>query len=244
LPDTDSPRATDQPEAASTSSTPPAESQSDEDRVASLGERILTELDAGRTNNTLTRWLAHHTAALIDGADQAVTAGASDAATRVGEARAAVLELWEHRSSWPDGWPPPRAAEIVRLLNDLPALDEEHWRTGTVLDRLQRLHYQILGAMVDLTTGGGEPLEQGWLANFGDRLTADEVTLLTRAAETDNRIDGLIGWFARLVEDGTDEAGDTPSHPLTKLADTYRQTVLDCLQRATSQEVTDDESAE
>jgi hypothetical protein len=56
------------PAVASTSSTPTDPSPPAEP-VAALGERILAEFGDEHTNNTLTRWLAHHTAALLEAAD-------------------------------------------------------------------------------------------------------------------------------------------------------------------------------
>lgn len=244
--DTDAPQdqtTTDRREAASTSSTPPAESLSGNDPVVRLGEQILAELGDDRTNDTLTRWLVHHTAELIHAADQAAALGKPDAATRAADARAAILQLWEHRSAWPQGWPPPRAAEITRILDDLPTLDESYWYSRTVPARLHELHYRVVAAMVDLATAGYESVEEGWLAQFGSQLTQEEVALLTRASSLNERLGELFEWWDRLeAAEGDDDNDDrVPLHPLAKLADAYRQTVLQCLQRAEHEDATSGE---
>jgi hypothetical protein len=209
-----------------------------------LGERILAELGGSRTNDTLTRWLAHHTARLVQAADRAREAGDPDADARDEDARAAILQLWQARSAWPSGWPPPRAAEIARMLDALPDLDDPGWYDSTVLAQLHDLHHQVLAVLVDLATkGGGADIEQGWLDAFGDRLTADEAMLLRRAATRPRRLNGLLRWWARHTALKSDpdpndrDADNAPSaaaaHPLIELADTYRNTILGLLHRTT-----------
>jgi len=255
---TQAPTATGLPAAASTSSTPSDPSRP-ADLVAALGERILAELDAGHTNSTLTRWLAHHTAALIQAADQAKTAAAPDADARAADARAAILQLWQHRSAWPSGWPPPRAAEMVRLLEELPDLGGLPWHRVTALARLHDLHHHILAVLVDLATCGDENIEQGWLETFGDLLNPDETALLARAATNEQRLSHLFGGRDRTEPEpeldadeteiqGDDDANDaepapTPPQLLAALADTYRQTVLDLFDRTLDKSSDDAEDA-
>ncbi|MBD0840718.1 hypothetical protein [Streptomyces sp. TRM68416] len=229
------------PEAGSTSSTPPAESPP-VDSVAALGERILTELGEERTNNTLTRWLAHHTARLIEAADQAQAANAPDADACEAKAREAILQLWHARSDWPSGWPPPQAAETARLLDGLPSLDADEWYRRTVPARLHDIHHHVLAALVDLATGDASvDIEQGWLDAYGDHLTEDEAVMLRRAAGKPRRLDALLHLdhlYALLdmdVEEEEDHDADAvaegaDAHPLVKLADAYRDAVLDLVQ--------------
>ncbi|MCJ8505267.1 hypothetical protein MRU69_10400 [Kocuria flava] len=228
-----------------------------------LGERILAELGEDRTTDTLTRWFVHHTAALMDEADHARATGDPDAEIRGGEARTAILQLWEHRSAWPHGWPPPRTLNIVRLLDDLPDFEDPIWQTTGALSRLQDLHHHILGVLTDLAARNGTSLEQGWLRAFGDHLTREEVMLLSRAAGVPQRLDKLVrtrettmsNLRRRLMDEQADEeiadveddvtrpntgehvapvagADDWNEHPLVRLADIYRDSVIDLLRRA------------
>jgi hypothetical protein len=227
----------------STSSTPTAESP-DADPLIALGERILTELGDPRTNSTLARWLSHHTARLIREADEARQAGAEDTGTREAEAREAILNLWQARTTWPAGWPPPRAAEIVRHLDDLPRLDDENrWHRPTVLTHLQDLHHHILAVLVDLATSDEADIEQGWLDTFGDHLNPDEALLLHRAATRPRRIESLLRWWDHTEDNQAEQTSDAdaegedsgpipPVHPLLALADAYRETITDLIQPA------------
>jgi hypothetical protein len=214
-----------------------------------LGERILAELGDPHTNSTLTRWLAHHTARLISEADKAREASAPDADAQEAEARQAILQLWQARATWPAGWPPPRATEIVRLLDDLPSLDdEEGWYRDTVLGRLQDVHYHVLAVLTDLITSDGTDVEQGWLDTFGDKLTPAEALLLRRAAARPRRIESLSRWWKQMEEsnDLVEAAGsgndadekeanpEPPAHPLLEFADTYHATIVSLLKRITS----------
>ena len=224
-----------------------------------LGERILAELDDARTNDTLTRWLAHHTAGLIDAAARARAAGAPDADARAAAARAAILELWQHRSAWPTGWPPPRATAIVRLLQDLPDLEDPGWFRTSTVGRLQDLHHHVLALLADLVTAPGDGVEEGWLEATGEHLTSEEVVLLTRAAGAPQRLDSLLqrreSVLTRLrlrlsqgassttggehgappdSEEPTVPSGQDNSplpHPLVELAETYRDTLAALLHR-------------
>ncbi|MFE7509878.1 hypothetical protein ACFU8I_01365 [Streptomyces sp. NPDC057540] len=236
------PATTDLLGVGSISSMLPADSLSD-DPVAVLGERILAELGEDRTNNTLTRWLAHHTARLVDAADKAREAGDPKAGDREDAARAAILQLWQARSSWPEGWPPPRAAEMAQMLDSLPGLDAAdcHRPFGPV--RLHTMHFQILAALVDLATDtGGSDIEQGWLEVVGDRLSPDEAVLLRRAAsqsrllEEKDRLWGFIDHLNDLDADsashGQPEVGDADPVPLLiTLVDAYREAALGLFSR-------------
>lgn len=226
-----------------------------------LGERILVELGDPRTNDTLLRWLAHHTAGLIAAADQAADRGAPDADDRATRARAAILGLWQHRSAWPSGWPPPRAASLVRLLDRLPEPDDSGWGAHNLLGELQLIHYRLLAALTDFAVADGGDIEQGWLSTFGQRLTPDEVALLTRVVNAPRRV---AAWLSpdrtplrpraqQLIDSsGTDantpEAGDSigqhgatdeqeeaaPTKVVLELAGAYHEAVADLVRRGTA----------
>ena len=146
---------------------------------------------------------------------------------------------------------------MVRLLEELPDLDDLPWRRVTTVGRLHDLHHQILAVLVDLATCGGENIEQGWLETFGDLLNPDETALLARAATNEQRLSHLFGGRDRtepeLDADETEIEGDddangaepapAPPQLLATLADTYRQTVLDLLDRVREDSSDDAEDA-
>lgn len=214
---------------------PPEQSPPD-DQLADLGERILAELDAARTNSTLARWLAHHVAALIQAADEARATSAPDSDARAAEARTAILQLWQHRSSWPAGWPPPRAAKMARILEQLPKSSIPPWQPATPLARIHELHHALLAFLVDIVTSGGEDVEQGWLKAFGGLLTPDETALLSLAATAEHRMSRHFSWQEPAAHErgtpGDSRVGDTeraPEQALAEIADAYRQTIIDLL---------------
>ena len=217
---------------APTGASPPA------DPIADLGEQILAELGDPRTNDTLTRWLSHYTARLISEADSARNSGDPEADSLEAKARDAILDLWQTRSAWPNGWPPSRAAAITRLLDQLPALDDEgNWYQQTALQRLHAVHYQILAGLIDLAAGSDTSVEQGWLDKYGEHLTPDEVSVLQRITQQPRRVETLLRWSVRTQgnQSGKEESGTSAEvavQPLRQLADVYRATISDLLDRA------------
>ncbi|MCM3885044.1 hypothetical protein [Frankia sp. R82] len=234
---------------ASTSSTPP-DASPPADSTAELGERILAELGADRTSNTLTRWLAHHTARLVEAADRARETGAADADAKAAEAREAILQLWKARDTWPEGWPPPRAAKIAEILDSLPDLDEDQcsWQRKTTLAQLQELHYRTLAGLVDLVAGSDTAgIEQQWLDTVGDRLTPQEFSLLQRAVTERNHTEKFIPQWLRELEEKIDlkpiqlDLDEISTHPLANLGKSYLEKILAIIEQATSY-TTDNES--
>ncbi|MFC9250400.1 hypothetical protein [Amycolatopsis thailandensis] len=237
------------PEVTSTSSTP-SDTSLDDDRLAKLGERILTELGETQTNSTLTRWLAHHVAGLMDTADRARAAGSPDADARQAEARSAILQLWQHRTDWPYGWPPPKTVAIARLLERLPEIDNPGWQQLTLLGRIQDLHYRVLSAVLDFGAARSVDIEREWLRIFGDQLSTDEIALLTHVAAAPRRVETLVRWVTKTadnedVEPNSEQAGDPKLgedrsvdvngrlaikdpriRSLVTLADAYREAVI------------------
>ena len=216
----------------------PQEQSPSGDQLADLGERILAELDATRTNSTLARWLAHHVAALIQAADDARSTSAPDAGARAAEARAAIFQLWQHRSDWPAGWPPPRAAHMARILEKLPDSSIPLWQPATPLSRIHELHHDLLALLVAIVTSDGDDVEQGWLKAFGGLLTPDEAAMLTLAATAEQRMSRHFNWqepdgyepgTAGAVDDTELARERTPQQVLGEIADAYRQAVFDLL---------------
>jgi hypothetical protein len=148
---------------------------------------------------------------------------------------------------------------MVRLLDGLPDLDDPIWRHTTGIAKLHDLHHHLLAMIVDLAVADSENLEQGWLDTFGDELTPDENTLLTRAANAKPRLDQLLSWNRLFGEgdneaeesntpsEGADDVGSQPeqSEPIVTLVDVYRRTVLDLIRRASnSHQANDDPDSE
>ncbi|MGA8115832.1 MAG: hypothetical protein WCA46_19400, partial [Actinocatenispora sp.] len=201
-----------------------------------------------------------YTAGLMDIADRARDAGDPNAEAHAATARAAILELWQHRSAWPSGWPPARAVAIVRALDTLPDLEDPvRFSPNTNLSRLQNLHRHVLALLTDLAAAPGDGVEDGWLRTFRHQLTPDELTLLNRAASAPRRLDALLRQSEPVTsrlkrrtalgepdldagkdddaqpdrdEQATVDDDSLPTHPLLQLADAYRDTVLNLLDLA------------
>lgn len=85
------------------------------DPVLDMGRMLVQELDEVSKRDTLAHWMCHHVAEIIAMAD------ASGEAADIDDARRAVLELWEHRSSLPRDSRPLR--DFDRILQTLTSLD-------------------------------------------------------------------------------------------------------------------------
>ncbi len=162
----------------------------------------------------------------MDAADRARRDGAADADTKADEAREAILQLWNARATWPAGWPPPRAAEIARLLDDLPQVEDTNlWHRQTILAGLQDLHHRVLATLVDLATSGSDSsLDKAWLDSFGDQLTPDEASLLRRAATRPRH--KMRGPFSEA------DPEESTSRPLISLVEAYRKIIYKLLDPA------------
>lgn len=96
----------------------------------------MTQLGLDTTTDTLSRWLAHRVAELIE-------QGEKDEARRA-DAADLILRLWERRGAWPQGWPPPAMARVLRWLDPNPRTAEgspsSPWasRLARVEDALRR----------------------------------------------------------------------------------------------------------
>ncbi|MFE7184267.1 hypothetical protein [Streptomyces erythrochromogenes] len=196
-----------------------------------LGEKILHELDAG-TGDMLTRWIAHHIADLITRADHARMAGTAEEATHTAEqCRRAILDLWAHRTAWPNGWPPPGAKRMAEILNSIDA-PTYGFQQGNGLSGLEHLHHQVLAVLADAETAN-EPADavEDWLETFGQLLDADERKLMELYASRDDRAAELAEVLQ--VEQPTNEdvgadeqIGRTPqARRALDLARTYHETV-------------------
>lgn len=102
--------------------------------------------------------------------------------------------------------------------------------------------HSVLGVVADLVALPGATVDRRWLDLFGEQLTDDETLMLTRAASAGQRVNGLNHWIAAARHEHTSnrdddegpEGSEEPtfqSNPLVRLADTYRDTLLDLANR-------------
>jgi hypothetical protein len=147
--------------------------------VVKLGKRLVTELDGDENRDTLSHWMAHHIAALIQRLD---AHGAGDRLELETECRRAILELWAHRNSFRSGYRP--FEKLERLLNTVEALDPAN---------ASYFYFRELGARIDKVDPLDEPAKQ-WL---------DLAKSLDRGAR------GLIGYcISRAAAETKDESAD------------------------------------
>ena len=87
------------------------------EQVVALGRKLVEQLGAERPVDTLSRWMAHYVAELIDAASNAAPEERAAAERKCFET---ILELWGHRAELPDGRRPFEKLEpIVRALESL-----------------------------------------------------------------------------------------------------------------------------
>jgi len=90
--------------------------------VLDLGCELVKELDIDPGADTLSRWMAHYIAELID---EAKTAKLEDRLAKLARCADAILKLWDHRHQLPDGKRPFEDLEpIMRALASLDPADD------------------------------------------------------------------------------------------------------------------------
>jgi len=147
--------------------------------VVKLGKRLVTELDGDENRDTLSHWMAHHIADLIQRLE---AQGTGDRLELEAECRRAILELWAHRNSFRSSSRP--FAKLDRLLYTLEALDP---------DSASYFYIRELGARVEKVDSLEEAARQ-WL---------DLARSLDRGART------LIGYcISRAAAETKDESAD------------------------------------
>ena len=147
--------------------------------VLKLGKRLVTELDADESRDTLSNWMAHHIAYLIQRLE---AQGSGDRLELEAECRHAIMELWAHRNSFRSSSRP--FAKLEGLLSTLEALDP---------DSTSSFYFRELDNLVRQTDDVDEQPEQ-WL---------NLARSIDRGART------LIGYcLSRAVADSTAQAAE------------------------------------
>jgi hypothetical protein len=90
--------------------------------VLDLGRALVKELSLDPGVDTLSRWMAHYIAELIEGAESAKV---KERPAKFAKCADAILKLWEHRHQLPDGRRPFEDLEpILRALKSLDPTDD------------------------------------------------------------------------------------------------------------------------
>jgi hypothetical protein len=113
--------------------------------VVRLGQTIVAELGLEQSNDTLGRWMAHRLAELINRAESAKIESEKEAVRK--SVSDLIIALWDHRASWPEGWPPRVTAALARAESSYPRREEplgSAWLDSLKdLDRLQAREREI-----------------------------------------------------------------------------------------------------
>ena len=88
--------------------------------VLKLGKRLVTELEGDESRDTLSHWMAHHIAGLMDRLEKP---GSSEDIGLQAECRRAILDLWSHRNSFRGNSRP--FSKLDQLLATLEALNPD-----------------------------------------------------------------------------------------------------------------------
>jgi hypothetical protein len=199
--------------------------------VVTLGKTIVRDLGLEESNDTLGRWMAHRLAELMREAEVGQGEKARDAGRKA--ASDLVLRIWDHRSSWPLGWPPPNAAKILEEL-DPPPYRERRAHTGSPwldslaeLDQLHRRERRIWAnaALLDFDFNA----ERRVVAETREGLRDDErETLEALTRERDRAAAEILEVLAvpELPASGTDRATAAMAQ-LAEIDEERRQLLVD-----------------
>ena len=98
-----------------------AEESSHFDRVLALGRKLVEELDLESSRDTLSRWMAHYVAELMDHTESAPPGELAASKKRCSDA---ILELWSHRAELPNGKRP--FEDVEPIMRAIESLDPEN----------------------------------------------------------------------------------------------------------------------
>jgi hypothetical protein len=153
-----------------------------------LGERIVRELACVDWVDTLSRWMAHRVAELMERAEQAQSGPEREAARR--DCTDLIMRLWAHRAHRLHGRPLAEIASFLEEFTDqmgaarhVPAdLDSASWTY--VLHRIMQLAAREedvvrVAAIAEVSL----EREREWLAEHRDDLSEDERNIIERLIE-------------------------------------------------------------
>ena len=166
-----------------------------------LGKALVEELGLDQSVDTLSRWMAHHIAELIESVE---TAKAEDRQVKTNECANAILNLWEHRHLLPNGKRP--FGDMQPILRALESLDPT--------DDTPR-YFRSLRTTVDETELNTETRKWFELADGIDYSAKILIRYcLTQAAQT--TLDRAKEWVALAEAVGFDDGVEFPAiHTIT-----------------------------
>lgn len=160
-----------------------AASTSPKDTLA-LGRVIVRELEIDERGELLQRWMAHHLAAVLDGAEHATGEGK----TRLeAEAVDLILKLWALRRALPDSLDPLSAYQpairVLKLLhpqaNPFGRFNRGHGQPRLLVDLFEAMSRSFVAALELTGNGRVKELSEAELAH----LAPDEAELLAQLEE-------------------------------------------------------------
>ena len=164
--------------------------------VLDLGRALVEELGLDHSVDTLSRWMAHHIAELIESVE---TATAEDRKAKTDECATAILNLWEHRHLLPNGKRP--FGDMQPILRALASLDPT--------DDTPR-YFRSLRTTVDETEQNTETRKWFDLADDIDYSAKILIRYcLTQAAQT--TLDRTKEWVALAEAAGFDDGVEFPA---------------------------------
>lgn len=173
----------------------------------------MLEMGLATSTDTVGRWMAHRIAELMETARAA--RGTPSEAAAAQACQDAILALWQHRSAWPQGWPPPLAVEAAAELAAAASPGQSGRNRASFIAHPQALHHQVVATFVDLIASSFDTTtERDWLEKFGDFLSEDERALLKRVTDVPS--------LRRLVS----TTNEDPASRLKDLAQQYQATVV------------------
>lgn len=163
--------------------------------ILELGRKLTKELGLDQSVDTLGRWMAHYIAELIQNAENA---SAEERPMKMQVCCDAILNLWKHRHTLPDGKRP--LEELEPLLRTLESLDPE--------DDTPR-YFRSVRAVADDTYENDET--KSWLKLIDGLDYSARILIrycLTQAAQ--NALNKSMEWISFAQTAGVDEGPEFP----------------------------------